>query len=266
MDALAHRDPARVTFAKDVRFTENNVEMPIGKGLWATVTGVAANGLEAADTTTGEAAWLGTAEENGIPVYYAMRLQVRDRAISEVETIVVRTTGLPLPFGDVTKVTHDPLFSQVLPPEQRRPRERLRAAADSYFNTVELNDGMVFAPFTEDCARLENGIFTTAASAGSAGSTSPGCEAQFKLGIYRINKRIRERRYPLIDVERGMVIATGFFDHANEFDRYKLTDGREMTTALKWLFAPNHRLREQAPTSTSDSASFLTGHNLEDRG
>ena len=31
-----------------------------------------------------------------------------------------------------------------------------------------------------------------------------------------------------------MVVATGFFDHANEFDRYKLTDGREMRTALKW--------------------------------
>lgn len=234
MDALAHRDPARATFAKDVRFTENNVEMPIGKGLWATVTGVATNGLEAADTTTGEAAWMGTADENGVPVYYAMRLQVRDRAISEVETIVVRTTGLPLPFGDVTKVTHDPLFSHVLSPEQRRPRERLRAVADSYFNTVELNDGMVFAPFTEDCARLENGILTTAASAGSAGAISAGCEAQFKLGIYRINKRIRERRYPLIDVERGVVVATAFFDHANEFDLYQLTDGREMKTALKW--------------------------------
>ena len=24
------------------------------------------------------------------------------------------------------------------------------------------------------------------------------------------------------------VVATGFFDHANEFDRYNLTDGREM--------------------------------------
>ena len=52
--------------------------------------------------------------------------------------------------------------------------------------------------------------------------------------MYRINKRIRERRYPLIDVERGVVVSTGFFDHANEFDRYKLTDGREMRTALKW--------------------------------
>ena len=106
--------------------------------------------------------------------------------------------------------------------------------ADGYFNTVELNDGNVFTPFDLECGRLENGILTTAATSGSAGAISPGCEAQFKLGIYRINKRIRERRYPLIDVERGVVVSTGFFDHANEFDRYKLTDGREMKTALKW--------------------------------
>ena len=61
-----------------------------------------------------------------------------------------------------------------------------------------------------------------------------GREAQFKLGLYRINKRVRERRFPLVDEERGIVVATGFFDHANAFDEYKLTNGRTMKTALKW--------------------------------
>ena len=28
--------------------------------------------------------------------------------------------------------------------------------------------------------------------------------------------------------------ATGFFDHANEWDRFRLTDGKEMLTWLKW--------------------------------
>jgi hypothetical protein len=235
MAALARRDAASLKQLKSVRFTENDVELPFGKeGLWATATGVAPNGLVAADMQTGQVAWLGTAEENGKPVYFALRLGVRDGAIAEAETVVVRNTGLPLPFADVTKVVHDPAFNDILPPEQRRSRERLRAVADGYFNTVELNDGNVFTPFDMECGRLENGILTTAAAPGSAGAISAGCEAQFKLGIYRINKRIRERRYPLIDVERGVVVATGFFDHANEFDRYKLTDGREMKTALKW--------------------------------
>ena len=237
MSALGKRNAASLKQARSVRFTENNVELPFGKeGMWATATAVAPTGLIAADAQTGQAAWLGTAEENGKPVYFALRLGVRDGVIVEAETVVVRNTGLPLPFADVTKVAHDPTFNDILPPEQRRSRERLRAVADGYFNTVELNDGNVFTPFDPDCGRLENGILTTASApgGGNAGSISPGCEAQFKLGIYRINKRIRERRYPLIDVERGVVVATGFFDHANEFDHYTLTDGREMKTALKW--------------------------------
>jgi hypothetical protein len=235
MAALAKRDPSRLKTHANLRFTENNVQLPFGsEGMWATVTAVAATGLLAADTQTGQAAWLGTAVENGRPVYFALRLGVRDGAIAEAETIVVRNTGLPLPFGDVSKVAHDPAFNEVLPVEQRRSRERLLAVADSYFNTVELNDGMVFAPFDSECGRLENGILTTAAAPGSAGAIAAGCEAQFRLGIYRINKRIRERRYPLVDVERGVVVATGFFDHANEFDRYKTTDGIERRTALKW--------------------------------
>jgi hypothetical protein len=235
MDALEKRDLTRVRIASNARFTENNVELSLGhEGLWTTVSGVAKDALVAADVTTGMGAWIGTVEENGDPAYYGMRIRVQDKQITEVETIVVRKAGLPLPFGDVKKLTHDPAFNEVLPPEQRRPRERLHAVADSYFSTVELNDGIVFAPFDAECARTENGIVTTAAGAGSAGDISVGCENQFKLGIYKINKRIRERTYKLIDEERGVVVATGFFDHANYFDTYKTTDGKDRKTALKW--------------------------------
>jgi len=233
--AIAKRNASTLKQAKNVHFTENNVPLVFGKeGLWATATGIAPTALIAADTQTGNVAWLGTAEENGKPVYFALRIGVKGRAIAEVEQVVVRNTGLPLPFADVTKVVHDPTFNDILPPEQRRSRERLRAVADGYFNTVELNDGNIFTPFDIECGRLENGILTTAGNTAGTGGISPGCEAGLKTGMYRINKRIRERRYPVIDVERGVVVATGFFDHANEFDRYKLVDGREQRTALKW--------------------------------
>jgi len=235
MDALVHKQPDRAPLAKGVMFTENDVAMPIGQGLWRTISGVSDNVLELADTQTQEAAWFGMVYEHGKPAYFGLRLKVEGGQISQVETLVIRQTGLPAPFGDPAKYAHDPAFTEVLPPEQRRPRERLRAVADSYFNTVELNDGTVFAPFDADCGRIENGISTTAASGGmGAANIAPGCEAQFRLGIYKINKRVRERRYFLIDEERGVVVATGFFDHANAFDSYQTTDGKTMKTALKW--------------------------------
>jgi hypothetical protein len=174
--------------------------------------------------------------ENGTPVFYALRIHVEGGLIDEIETVVHRRTSLPAPFGDWENMEHFSEFYEVLPEEERRPRERLLAIADAYFDTVELNDGQVFAPFSEDCSRLENGITTTAPRPGeqrSAAAIASGCRAQFELGLYRINKRIR-RHLPLVDERRGVVVASGFFDHANEFDRYLLTNGNEMRTALKW--------------------------------
>lgn len=252
LDALVHRDPGRARFAKDVRFTENDVEMPLGEGLWGTVSAVAPTGLEVADTQTGNAAWLGTVEEHGVPAYFALRLKVQDGQIVEVETVVDRKTSLPAPFGDPKRLQHDPAFAEVLPPQQRRPRERLIAVANGYYSTVELNDGQLFTSFDPDCQRTENGISTTRRSSvpppragnpadiaraqaqGNAASIAPGCEAQLKLGLYRINKRVRERRFPIIDEERGVVVATGFFDHASTFDTYRTTDGVLRHSALKW--------------------------------
>lgn len=237
VDALEHRDPTRVPLARNVRFTENNVEMPIGNdGLWGTVNAVWEEALEVADIETGNAAWFGIVEEHGNPAYLAMRIKVADGEITEVETVVNRLPDMAKPFGDPTAIVHDPAFNEVLPPEERRSRARLVAVADGYFNTVELNDGDIFTQFHPECGRLENGMLTTGGGSGpsNAGSMAEGCEPQLRLGMYRINKRIRERRYPIIDEERGVVVASGFFDHANMFDRYTLTDGREMRTVLKF--------------------------------
>ncbi len=238
MSALARQDPKAAPIAPNARFTENNVMIPVGKGLWRSVSKVADDALEVADAQTGNAAWFGVVWEHGVPAYYAMRIRVVRGRIDEIETVVHRRTGLPAPFGPIDKVTHDPEFQQVLPRAEQRSRERLIAVAQSYFNTVERNDGTVFAPFTEDCGRLENGISTTApppgGGGGNASAIAAGCRNQFLLGLYFINKRVRERRFPIVDTERGVVVASGFFDHDNSFDRYPINSGSEMRTALKW--------------------------------
>ncbi len=237
VEALNAKDPSRAPFAEDVRFTENSVEMPIGEGLWGSVSAAdPADGMMPADVVTGNVAWFGHAYEHGNLVFLAIRLHVsRAGEIDEAETVVSRVTGMPLIFG-TGEEPHHPAWTEAVPEDQAKPRARLRAIADSYFNTVEYNDGQVFAHFTDDCSRLENGISTTAVTKNSNNSASvaQGCEEQFKLGIYRINKQLRERRFPLIDVERGIVVGMNFFDHANYFDEYELTDGRTMKTLLKW--------------------------------
>ena len=234
LDAMLHKERSRAPFATAVRFTENDVEMPLGeRGLWKSVTQVAPTGLELADPSTQNAAWFGTVQEKGQYAYFTVRIRVAHRQIVDVETLVDRRGKLPAPFGDPEKLVHDSAFSETLPVAQRRPRERLVSVANGYFSTVELNDGAVLTQFDSDCQRTENGISTTQGNFGAA-DIAQGCEAQFKLGIYRINKRVRERRYPLVDEERGIVLATGFFDHANSFDTYTTNDGKSHKTALKW--------------------------------
>ena len=41
-----------------------------------------------------------------------------------------------------------------------------------------------------------------------------GCEEQFRMGNYRYDDRLRARRFPLVDEQRGLVLAFGFIDQA----------------------------------------------------
>lgn len=235
IEALEARDPSMLPLAEDVMFSENNVLMPISNhGVWGVISAVRDGALEIADEQTGNAAWFGIIEEHGNPAYLALRLKVEEGLITEIETVVNRLPDMAKPFGDPDEVEHDPAFAELLTEEERRPRERLIAVADGYFNTVELNDGDIFTLFDDDCGRLENGISTTGSDGTGSAAIAQGCVAQFELGIFRINKRIRERRYPLVDERRGVVVASGFFDHANTFDEYELTNGQVMQTVLKW--------------------------------
>jgi hypothetical protein len=232
--ALVAKDPRRLPWAPHVKFTENNVELQIGWGLWGTISALGAEDLRAADPETGQAAYYGVINERGLKSFFAMRLKIDDGKISEVETIVDRKGYGPGPFGNPDTLQPVPVISEDVPLDRRRPRARLVALADGYFNTLELNDGQVFTQFADNCSRRENGVWT-------ANDPHPGsvedpnlnlsaygkisCEQGFRLGNYRWDDELRARRFPLIDEEKGLVLAGGFIDHAGKLDHYTTTDG-----------------------------------------
>jgi hypothetical protein len=107
--------------------------------------------------------------------------------------------------------------------------------ADGYFDTLQLNDGHLFTRFHKNCNRVENGVQTTHNPNFAVVPVSRlGCEEQFKAGNYRYDTRLRARRFPLVDEERGLVLASGFIDHDGTLNEYRLADG----TMVK---APLHR-------------------------
>ncbi|MGA8767237.1 MAG: hypothetical protein WB559_09475, partial [Candidatus Acidiferrales bacterium] len=160
MAALLAKDAARLPWAAHVKFTENNVELPVGWGLWRTISGRGAENLRAADPQTGQVAYFGVIDERGTKSFFALRLKIDDGKISEAETIIDRKGYGPGPFGNPETLQPVPVMSEDVPADRRRPRERLISLADGYFNTLELNDGQLFTQFTPDCSRRENGVWT----------------------------------------------------------------------------------------------------------
>lgn len=220
LTAVVARDPAPLPWADRVAHTENDVGLMIGEGLWGTATKIG-DGFTVADSTTGNVVWLGIVEEHGQAAYLALRLAVDGERISEVETVVGRD-GPPAPFAPTDGYRVDRKFSETLPRDQRVPRERMIALVDGYYNTMQLNDGKVFTEIADDCSRRTNGESTTQ----GAGIDVEGCRQQFEDAWYRPVDRVRARRFPVVDEERGIVVALAFLDHAARYVDYETLDGR----------------------------------------
>jgi hypothetical protein len=234
LDALEAKDPSRLPWAEHVVFTENNVQLMIGDGLWNTISVRRRDyDLKAADPQTGQVAWFGAVEEHGHPAIMALRLAVSGGCIAEVETIVCRSAEFgPFPSID-TYVSPRPLMLADVPETQRRPRARLISIADGYFDTLQLNDGTLFTEFTDDCDRVENGLQTTNnPNIEGYPIAAMGCAEQFRQGQYIYDDRLRDRRFPLVDEEKGIVLAAGFIDHTGRVVDVTWTDEKTKTKSV----------------------------------
>src|SRR5690606_20874670 len=98
MAALVDKNSAALPWSERVRFSENDVGLMIGDGVWGTVTKIDDDPFTLADSTTGNVLWAGIVEEHGQPAYYAMRLAIDDGKIADVETVVARE-GTPAHFA-----------------------------------------------------------------------------------------------------------------------------------------------------------------------
>jgi hypothetical protein len=230
--ALKAHDPSRLPLAEGVRFSENNVPLSVGDGLWNTVDAIGSYRLPFFEPESGQAGLFGVVEENGKPAHFLLRIKVENRKITEIETIVLRPQANN-GFGRPQDMAPRAAFYEDIPAEQRLSRIQLASIANSYFETLQQNHGVVFAPFAPTCHRIESGVATTNNPSPSAtgrpdeaGIKKMGCEAQFKTGFFRFVTNIRDRRFVVVDRQKGLVYAAAFFDHRGDMRKVKLTDGR----------------------------------------
>lgn len=236
--ALAARDPSKLSFASDVKFTENTAKLKVGEGFWATANGEGTFKLYFAEPGAGQVGFIGTMKEWDNPVIFCLRLKVAGGKIAEVEDFVVRDADAA---KKLDAMAPNPLFLQAVPAAERESREELMKAANMYFSGLQNNDGKGVYPFADDCNRVENGTQTTNnpdLAKTQPPSTAPsimslGCEAQFKTGFFKIVTHIRERRWVIVDRERGLAFAFAFFDHAGTVKTITLTDGTTFPSTLR---------------------------------
>lgn len=259
LDAVIAHNPKLLPLARNVKFTENGVRLDVGEAHWKTVIGKGKYRIFVTDTEAGQVTFIGTIREEartpeGLPTALALRLRVQNRQITEIETILVRSTaGAPARGGGpATQTTGAAVnmerlgtphasFTEVIPPAERMSREELIKVANMYFSGMEKNDGKGVYPFTDNCNRIENGSLSTNVplregqtrpdpKTSSSYSSAWSCKEQFESGLIHFVDRIRDRRFVAVDRERGLVFSFVFFDHALGSERsFKAPDGRNVT-------------------------------------
>jgi len=203
--ALVAHTPAAVPLAAGARVTTNGKAMTLAQAFWDGAERVVYRwdivNERLGDTGT-EAV---IANADGGKTMYMLRLKVVDGRITEVETIRANK-------GDADRLWDPDALKDVSPALQLSIREAdqdsyygLIAAAESYWRAFQTNGTKEYHPASllPDARRFENGLQTTGlVRDGVFVSTSAG----FDEGRF-IGRNIWDRRYPVVDTERGIVLS-----------------------------------------------------------
>ena len=218
LDALVARDPGRLALAPGARLTENGQEIPLGDGLWGSATAdpPPQRAVHVADVEAGQVALLGSVAEHGRACLLGVRLRL-DAAgrLAEAEQLVCRPRHSLFELFDPDGMGRDRSHLQAVVPEADRvSRAELEGVANAYFDGIEASDGSRI-PVTETCVRHENGVQSVRRPSpeGGFGGGHMRVAEQISSGMFRYIGGIRGRRYPVCDIERGLVLAIGLFDH-----------------------------------------------------
>jgi hypothetical protein len=212
IDALSHRDATKLPVAKEVRYTENGRVLDLGEGFWHTAGAPIRYRDYIFDSSTGGVAAFTALKEYDATAQMFVRLKVASGKITEIETFVVRV-GDQRWFAPQNLEHLSDLFAQTVPAAERHTREQLVATANSYFDAIQTEGTPQFkqAPFAPGMKRFENGLQTTNVTEKpimERHTWSP--DLQLERASYK-GTMVMDRRYPIVDVEHGTVLATATF-------------------------------------------------------
>ncbi len=239
-DAMISRCPCNLAMAPDAKYTENELAVKLGEGMWKTFSGRGTYRVYLADPSTGEAGYYGTiTEDNGqLAGVIALRLKVKDHRITELQTITVReqkrpkgglgmnTAGVMTPriLNEVDPAGFvSPDTALLAPLGAAQTREQLVGATKGYFDAYAQGKSSV-APLDAQCARRENGIAATKNPDGPAPDKaqpsfrlfSGDCAQEIDRGFLTATAKVRDTRPLVVDEKQGLVLNLAFYDNEGD--------------------------------------------------
>ena len=216
LDAMVRHSPQGLPLSEDVRCTYNSeVSAPGDNELWRRVRRIPQR-QSFVDEQTGNVVFFGivTNEVLSMPGvsadavmawwFYILRLKIEDGRITEIEEIAApsRQRGFLVDIQEVP--LPEMLFEVPIDPEDRMTREELVDVANCYWDGIENKIPYERLPVHPDARRCELGLFTT---------DNPQTPDSLKTNIALpgFTWDIRQRRFPVVDPKRGLVISAVSF-------------------------------------------------------
>lgn len=190
LDALIAKDASKLKTAASVRFTENGKELKLNEGLWAVASELGPYRQDMAEVPAGQTAGFVSLQDDRGDVLLAFRLKVVNMEVTEIETTVCRSGEAS--FFSPNALMRNPIYDKEVAADARMDRDAIIKIVDSYFAGIESSDGSAI-PFAETARRNENGA-----------NTGSGTGLK-NVAMFSYIDKI-DRRYVLVDVERGNVL------------------------------------------------------------
>jgi hypothetical protein len=203
--ALLAHDAHALPQAARARITENGAEKNLAATFWegAVETVFRFDIVNPRRGDTGTEAVIRNAD--GSKTMCMLRLKVQNGTIAEIETIKANKGEADRLWDPDRLKEVSPAFKLSIRESQRDSYYDLIAAADSYWRAFQTNGTPAYhrARLLPDSARVENGVQTTGlVRDGVFNDTARG----FDEGRF-IGRNIWDRRYPVVDEERGVVLS-----------------------------------------------------------
>jgi hypothetical protein len=203
--ALFANDAARLRQAARARITDNGAEKKLAETFWAGAEGTVYR-FDIVNTERGDTGTQTVIRNaDGSKTMHMVRLKVSNGAITEIETIRANEGQADRLWGPDQLTAVSPDLTQSIRVAERDSYYDLIGAAESYWRAFQTNGTPEYRParLLPDARRYENGLQTTGlVRNGEYQSAQRG----FDEGRF-LNRNIWDRRYPVVDEERGIVLS-----------------------------------------------------------